>query len=156
VDAVVVNGVAGHDSVSVLPVQRRHSLQLVPGVFKSLQNQAETSLDAIRREPRLVAIAGIGHPQRFFDTLTQLGIHCENRAFPDHHAYTPTDVASLGNAAILTTEKDAVKLQGLPGVRGWYLPVDAEVRSELAEASSLVDDIIAALQRFERTRQHRY
>ena len=154
VDAVVVNGSADHPSLYALPAARRHSLRIVPGPFRSLQDQSEASADAsidtLQREPRLIAIAGIGHPQRFFDTLTQMGVQCETRAFPDHHAYTAADIASLNGAAILTTEKDAVKLQGMAGVRGWYLPVDAEVQGDL------IDVIIAGLQRFEQSRQHRY
>lgn len=64
-----------------------------------------------------VAFAGIGRPQKFFDTLLDLGValagtHC----FPDHHSYTRPDIegllaeAAAKNAKLVTTEKDAVKL----------------------------------------------
>jgi len=148
VDAIVVNGTVRHSSLYALPSAFRHSLRVVPGTFRSLLDHTDCALATVITQPRLVAIAGIGNPQRFFDTLHQLGIQCECRAFPDHHAYSAQDIAGLQDAMLLTTEKDAVKLQGLPGVKGWYLPVDAEVQGDL------IDVIIAALQRFELSRQH--
>lgn len=150
VDAIVVNGDVLHPSLYALPSAYRHSLHIVPGTFKSLLDHSDCPLETVRTQPRLVAIAGIGNPHRFFDTLRQLGIQCECRAFPDHHAYSAQDIADLRDATLLTTEKDAVKLQGLLGVKGCYLPVDAEVQGDL------IDVIIAALQRFELSRQHLY
>ncbi len=155
VNALVVNGAATHASFSGLPMTSRFAMQIVPGTFQSLQNSSSpvaptATVDEVRQQPRLVAIAGIGNPQRFFDTLAQLGIQCECRAFPDHHAYTADDFAGLENATLLTTEKDAVKLQQIAGLRGWFLPVDAGVQP------GLIDVIIAAIQRFESTRHHLY
>jgi len=40
------------------------------------------------------AVAAIGNPQRFFNSLRELGIAFAARAFPDHHAYTAADCAS--------------------------------------------------------------
>lgn len=65
----------------------------------------------------LFAFAGIGRPQKFYDTLTAMGATpLATRDFPDHHAYTQEecdallrDAAALG-ATLITTEKDAVKL----------------------------------------------
>jgi tetraacyldisaccharide 4'-kinase len=36
---------------------------------------------------RLCAVAGIGHPQRFFTTLANAGLQCEGVALPDHFAF---------------------------------------------------------------------
>jgi tetraacyldisaccharide 4'-kinase len=71
---------------------------------------------------RVVAFAGIGRPAKFFATLAELG--CEvaaTHAFADHHPFSDADVARLvadadaRDAALVTTEKDAVRLP--PGVR---------------------------------------
>ncbi len=66
---------------------------------------------------RLFAFAGIGRPQKFFDTLTAAGGDlAECAAFPDHHAFTPGDLAALKRAAdahgarLVTTEKDFARL----------------------------------------------
>ncbi|SFL34236.1 tetraacyldisaccharide 4'-kinase [Methylorubrum salsuginis] len=69
-----------------------------------------------RGEP-VVAFAGIGRPQKFFDTLAGLGARIlATRNFADHHPYRAGDLAPLRALAIregarlVTTEKDAVRL----------------------------------------------
>jgi len=66
----------------------------------------------------LFAVAGIARPDRFFDELVDRGARVTGRlAFGDHHAYTTRDLIAIGSAArqsgaqaIVTTEKDAVRL----------------------------------------------
>ncbi len=70
------------------------------------------------------ALAGIGHPERFLDTLRQAGIEPVTVAVPDHGV---TDLARLREKAdwpILMTEKDAVKYPHCEDRSTWYLPVD--------------------------------
>ena len=55
---------------------------------------------------RVLAFAGIGRPEKFFATLRGIGADlAETRAFPDHHAYRPHDLAALAG-----TTPDAVLL----------------------------------------------
>lgn len=55
------------------------------------------------------AICAIGQPQQFFDFLGNFNI-IRTLTFDDHHQYVPTDILDItGN--IITTEKDAVKLE---------------------------------------------
>jgi tetraacyldisaccharide 4'-kinase len=68
---------------------------------------------------RVFGFAGIGHPQRFFDTLKTLGaVVVGSRAFADHAPYRAIDAAALmasaqqQNARLVTTEKDFVRLSG--------------------------------------------
>lgn len=80
----------------------------------------------------LHAIAGIGHPERFFTQLAGLGIDAIPHTFADHHAYAESDLPS-GN--VLMTEKDAVKCARLGGGAArrdlWFLAVDAVVDAGL-------------------------
>lgn len=69
------------------------------------------------KDRRVVAFAGIGRPQKFFDTLTDLGARIVGaRGFPDHHPYRADDLDALRRladregASLVTTEKDAVRL----------------------------------------------
>lgn len=74
------------------------------------------------------AMAGIGHPQRFFDALTAQGLAVRPHAFADHHAFQAQDLAWPGDAPVFMTEKDAVKCRALslPGSRDyWFVPVTA-------------------------------
>jgi tetraacyldisaccharide 4'-kinase len=70
---------------------------------------------------RVLAFAGIAAPSAFATTLRALGVAAEVVAFPDHHWYTRDDVRALearaaGADALVTTEKDWVRLRGLLGV----------------------------------------
>jgi tetraacyldisaccharide 4'-kinase len=81
-------------------------------------------LDAFREsallEPgtRVLAVAGIARPERFFDDARSLGLDLAGTmTFPDHHPYDANDVARIFGrarihtaAAILTTEKDLARL----------------------------------------------
>lgn len=82
------------------------------------------------------AVAGIGHPQRFFDLLAAQGLVVRAHAFADHHAFTASDLTFAGDASILMTEKDAVKCRALnlpADTALWCVPVTARF-SEAAEA----------------------
>jgi tetraacyldisaccharide 4'-kinase len=66
------------------------------------------------------AVAGIARPERFMRDLAAGGWRVAGSLlFRDHHAFTAADVARIeaaagaaGAAAIVTTEKDAVRLEG--------------------------------------------
>lgn len=68
------------------------------------------------------AFAGIGRPQQFFDDLRAAGWDVvATFPFADHRRYTPRiiarvcrDAADSGATMLLTTEKDAVRLEGIP------------------------------------------
>jgi tetraacyldisaccharide 4'-kinase len=78
------------------------------------------------------AIAGIGHPGRFFRMLEDLGIKAERSTFPDHHAYKREDFNSVkAGTAVIMTEKDAVKCRTLGLQNAWYVPVDTRLPDEL-------------------------
>jgi tetraacyldisaccharide 4'-kinase len=69
---------------------------------------------------KVIALSGIGRPEKFRATLEVLGaIVASERAFGDHHAYTATDVAGVvaearsRNLLVATTEKDMTKLVAL-------------------------------------------
>ncbi|TAN72611.1 MAG: tetraacyldisaccharide 4'-kinase, partial [Magnetospirillum sp.] len=66
---------------------------------------------------KVVAFAGIGRPDKFFDTLRQCGARLvTTNAFPDHHPYTRAEIedllaeATANEAVAITTAKDHVRL----------------------------------------------
>jgi len=105
-------------------------MTLRSGRFHRL-DQPGTTCDAATLRGRLHAVAGIGDPARFFDTLAELGLTVVPHAFSDHHRYTAADL-DLDGDAILTTEKDAVKFAGLARLPVWVLPVEARTEPDLA------------------------
>lgn len=80
------------------------------------------------------AVAGIGHPERFFDSLRQAGLQVQGHPFPDHHAYTSADFAFEPPGPVLMTEKDAVKCAKLGLADAWVVPARAELPEALVDA----------------------
>ncbi len=74
---------------------------------------------------RVHAVAGIGHPQRFFDALRGHGIGVVPHAFDDHHAYVARDLSFGSELPILMTEKDAVKCAAFANDWCYAVPVGA-------------------------------
>jgi len=75
---------------------------------------------------RILAVSGIARPNRFIQSLETLDLRPAARLeFPDHHPYPPAAMEKIAERvaahrarAILTTEKDAVKLSRLPASEG--------------------------------------
>lgn len=94
------------------------------------------SLSALRGK-KILAAAGIGNPQRFFDTLTAHGVEFKAMPLADHFAFSADLFQQLDAEIILVTEKDAVKCRQIAELRDdpriWLLPVSAELDSEFQE-----------------------
>ena len=125
VDAIVANGnpASAHE----------FAMSLDGSLFYNLLNPDTVLTASEFTGQRLHAIAGIGHPQRFFTHLEHLGLNTQHHAFPDHHRYTATDIAFADADAILMTEKDAVKCSAFATEKCWVLRVDAQVSPALAQ-----------------------
>ncbi len=74
------------------------------------------------RKTPILAFAGIGRPEKFFETLREIEAPvAETVAFPDHHHFTEAEVmrllakADADNLRLVTTEKDLVRLKGATG-----------------------------------------
>jgi len=71
-------------------------------------------------DTKTIALAGIGVPQRFFDSLQEKGIVVdETLALADHAVLSPALLAKLDAATILMTAKDAVKYATQEDPRVW-------------------------------------
>lgn len=131
VDAVIANG--GVARAGEIP------MRLIPGLAVNLRTGE-------RREVRdlapCVAMAGIGHPQRFFATLSECGVTPEQTfALADHQALTQADVQAMvkPGQTLVMTEKDAVKCRPFAEDNWWYLPVDAQLEGE--QANTLLQEL---------------
>lgn len=71
------------------------------------------------------AVAGIGNPQRFFDSLAAQGIGVNGHPFADHHAFSRDDLTFDDGCPVLMTDKDAVKCRSFARDNWWRVPVQA-------------------------------
>ena len=127
VDAVVV-----HDGEQgATTTARSFNMRLTGETFYNLLNPDLKASAADLRGKKAYAVAGIGHPQRFFRQLQTLGLAAAARPFPDHYQYQAEDLYAPDAEAIIMTEKDAVKCQSFADEKYWVLAVDAQVPREL-------------------------
>jgi tetraacyldisaccharide 4'-kinase len=117
--------------------------------FRSIADGTET-----RSEGPAVAFSGIGDHDEFLRTLRDAGITLAgDRRFPDHHRYTRKDLAgvvelakSTGAGAIITTEKDMVRLEFDSAVAGELLQgipaMTATLTVEITEGNDVFESVI--------------
>jgi tetraacyldisaccharide 4'-kinase len=110
-----------------------YPLQLCGGEAVALQGGERRTLASFASR-RVHAVAAIGHPLRFFDSLRAAGIDVIEHAFADHHAFVPTDLAFADDLPVLMTDKDAVKCQPFAQSHWWRVPVRAELPPALHAA----------------------
>ena len=125
VTAVVING----DNLTALKCAApTYAMHLQAGVLRSLHDPSRTAAVADFVGQSVAALAGIGHPQRFFDQLVRLGLTPVPYAFPDHHRFVAAD---LPPGPVIMTAKDAVKCEAFAHPDCWVLEVDAVVAEGL-------------------------
>ncbi|WP_349918422.1 tetraacyldisaccharide 4'-kinase [Aeromonas veronii] len=130
VDAIICNGGT--------PARGEYPMQLVADTPRRVRDD----MPATEPLPREIdALAGIGHPPRFFATLTSLGYELKQSVgYADHQAFDRAELlARFGERPLLMTEKDAVKCRDFAPDHWWYLPVSA------ALPTSLLDALLASL-----------
>ena len=122
--------------------QARHR----PTEVRNLWNGRAHAPEWLKDRP-VYAFCGIGNPVAFRRSLEALKANVVRfRTYPDHHAYTPRDLRQVDAEgqeflaeAILTTEKDAVKLDSDTFS---LTPLALKVEMELTEGSSALIDAV--------------
>lgn len=79
----------------------------------------------------VVAIAGIAHPERFFEALKDRSIEVSEKVFPDHHRFIAEDIPPA--ATVLMTEKDAVKCRPFAQPNWWAVELQCELPDEFID-----------------------
>lgn len=127
-DAVIVNGVPRQ---SLIPAF--FSMQLEPRQWRRLVDDVRFPVAPVPFAANVHAVAGIGHPERFFRTLEQLGLRVQPHPLPDHHALQARDLAFDDDLPVVMTAKDAVKCRDWVDRRCWVLDVEARPGREFID-----------------------
>lgn len=146
-DAVILNHV--EDPAQTLPLQkniRRYRrdvpifcARVRPTRLANLGTGETVGIDRMKGN-RLLAVAGIGRPDRFLGLLNEIGIEVAAVCiFRDHCPYRvrqldrlEEEARRLGGVAIVTTEKDAVRLKGIgsPLPNWWSVQIEMVLHDE--------------------------
>lgn len=132
VDMMIING-GGRVSVSN---KAQYDMQLLPQSLVSVATGQQFAIDQLLKSmgSTCYAVAGIGNPKRFFNTLTSLGFTVEAYPFKDHHSFILEDFKIMGDEKpVIMTYKDAVKCQGFAKDNWYYLEILPEIEAEFFE-----------------------
>ncbi|MEO8809877.1 MAG: tetraacyldisaccharide 4'-kinase [Rhodanobacter sp.] len=116
VDFRVCNGVQ--------PAAGEFSMHLLGGEAVALHDGGRRPLAEFAGQ-QVHAVAAIGNPARFFDSLRAAGIEPIEHAFADHHAFAAGDLDFGDELPLLMTDKDAVKCRHFAQSYWWRVPVTA-------------------------------
>ena len=118
--------------------------RVVPGYWVDHSTGGQLRCEYVQGR-RCIAFCGLGNPEAFWRTLSEMNILPADRLeFGDHHAYTPREIrriaqqgAAQGIELLLTTEKDAVNLCGesdllLSPLKLLWLKIGVEIENEAA------------------------
>ena len=86
------------------------------------------------KSKKILAFAGIGSPQNFFDLLKDYKLNIKEKiSFPDHYNYTKDEIRNLmskakeKNLKLITTEKDYFRIKQLGLKKIEYISVDLKI-----------------------------
>ena len=130
----------------------------MPRYMRNVYTSEEVPLEWLKGK-RGASLSGIAVPQSFENSLRAMGAALISfERYADHHRYQAQEIIDainkahkLGAAALITTEKDAVRFPKLnrTAVPVYYVRVDIEI---LAGASSFIDAINRILGRIDEKR----
>ena len=129
--------------------KRDVTAQLPPGkpIFKA---RLEVEKDNIPQDQSFIAFAGLAYPEKFFMTLRKIGLTVlKSVPYPDHYPYKQKDIRKLRldaakkNAALITTEKDSMRLPKDSGIIH-ILRVQLKFEDETSLADFLKSRLTAA------------
>jgi tetraacyldisaccharide 4'-kinase len=123
-DVVLVNGGGG---------QLRGERFLLAGSAAVNLANGETRPLASFAGQRVWAVAGIGNPQRFIDSLRAAGIEAVAVAVADHGTVDLAALHRQQDQPVLMTEKDAVKYRRTDHPSAWLVPVEVQMSPEAGE-----------------------
>ena len=124
-----------------LTVYNGGDMNIVATAWVNARTGARKPLDFFAGQ-KVHAVAGIGNPQRFFTTLTELNVEYKTHIFSDHYKFQALDLKferEFSNCIVMT-EKDWVKCVDFATDSMWYLEVSATLESQLEK--KLIHDLL--------------
>lgn len=111
-------------SLNLMPYQSLYFSTFHYGMLRPIFGNGESrALESLRHDKSVLLLTGIALPEQMRMDLSKYASKITPLPFPDHHSFTPADVKSVNQCfaslpqprIIITTEKDAARLQGVSG-----------------------------------------
>ena len=89
------------------------------------------------KDKKIIAFAGIGNPNNFFDILKEYNLNSiKFLSFPDHHKFSKNEIQEIlnlsktNNALLVTTEKDHLRLNDDFKSKIYFLKINLKIDNE--------------------------
>ncbi|MDA0795975.1 MAG: tetraacyldisaccharide 4'-kinase [Proteobacteria bacterium] len=136
VDFVVLNGAGSAFSVEIGSA-KAHKVELQAVGLRNMVSNQLVPVDEWKDGTKVHAVCGIGHPERFAQTLEHLGFEVILNAVNDHQYLTGEDIEFGDQLPVIITAKDAVKYTDAASSNLWVLEVQMPISNDFI--ASLVD-----------------
>ena len=133
VDFVVLNG-SGADIGAELDLVGAHHFQLQALGLRHIASNVLTPVDMWEGGRKAHAVCGIGHPDRFAQTLTTLGFEVILSSVNDHQHLNSDDLTFGDDLPVIITSKDAVKYSGVIPENLWVLEVEMSISDDFVDS----------------------
>jgi len=140
VDFVVLNG-SGADIAAEIGLVGAHQIELQALGLRNIASNLIVPVNAWEGGVKVHAVCGIGHPERFAQTLKELGFEVILSSVNDHQHLSDDDLEFGDDLPMIITSKDAVKYRGVIPDNLWVLEVEMSISEDfvhsLAEQAGL-------------------
>ena len=132
-------------ALNIKPYQQLFFSTFNYGTMSQLWGHGVLEPETLRKDnTHVLLLTGIGNPRQMEQDVRRFVQHITPLSFPDHHYYTKRDVETINQALkdlpkphiIITTEKDAARLQHLQGLTEevrqstYVLPIEISIMRE--------------------------
>jgi len=133
VDFVVLNG-SGADIGVELDLVGAHHVELQALGLRHIASNVLTPVDMWEGGKKAHAVCGIGHPDRFAQTLATLGFEVILSSVNDHQHLSSDDLTFGDDLPVIITSKDAVKYSGVIPETLWVLEVEMSISDDFVDS----------------------
>ena len=133
VDFVVLNG-SGADIGVELDLVGAHHVELQALGLRHIASNVLTPVDMWEGGKKAHAVCGIGHPDRFAQTLATLGFEVILSSVNDHQHLSSDDLTFGDDLPVIITSKDAVKYSGVIPENLWVLEVEMSISDDFVDS----------------------
>jgi len=134
-------------ALNLFPYQQLYFTCLQYGNLKAIFNESTRRLDEIKPDEHILLVTGIASPEQMVEDLAPYSKNIISLEYSDHHQFNADDVEKINNTFammqtprfIITTEKDATRLENIEGLSEdvknniYTLPVEVKVMLDQQE-----------------------
>ena len=134
-------------AMNLFPYQQLYFTCLKYGNLKALFHEGTRSISDIKQDEHILLVTGIASPEQMVEDLSPYSKDIISLRFSDHHQFNADDVEKINNTfammptprLIITTEKDATRLENIEGLSEevknsiYTLPVEVQVMLDQQE-----------------------